>query len=89
MPPKVPGDDPVGEKTVFWKTAAEVVLESKNGLPDAPGDSPDGSGLGLKWLQKSQVLNPNSTFTNFMRTGFWDSRLKSDAKRLQISQMNF
>ena len=32
-PPKVPGDDPVGEKTVFGKNAAEVVLESKMASP--------------------------------------------------------
>ena len=43
-PPRVPGDDPVGEKTAFWKTAAEVMLESKNDLPNALGDSPDDSG---------------------------------------------
>ena len=31
--PRVPGDDPVGEKTVFGKNAAEVVLESKMASP--------------------------------------------------------
>ena len=61
----------------------------QNGLPNALGDSPDGSGLTLRWLQKSQVPNPNSTCTNFVRTGFGDSRLNSDAKRVQIPQTNF